>query len=241
MPRIRSPNYPQLSLPEAINRAKLIHAAENHLAAPKDVIAKHLGYNGLNGAALTAISALGKYGLIEEANGDKVKVSALALSILYPKSPEEKNTAIEEAALKPALYAEIHNEWDGHRPSDENLRSYLIRRNFATEAIDRVIKSYRETIDLVTQESGEYAPANVGSSGQKQGEGTMRFEQSSTTATPPPPTSGDFRVSFTDGGGAIEVSGRLTSAKSVERLIKALEAGKTLFEMIGPDEDEAAN
>ena len=56
-----------------------------------------------------------------------------------------------------------------------------------------------------------------------------------------PPTSGDFRVSFTDGGGAIEVSGRLTSAKSVERLIKALEAGKTLFEMIGPDEDEAAN
>jgi hypothetical protein len=47
--------------------------------------------------------------------------------------------------------------------------------------------------------------------------------------------SGDFRVSFTDGGGAIEVSGRLKSAKSVERLIKALEAGKTLFEMIGPD------
>jgi hypothetical protein len=54
--------------------------------------------------------------------------------------------------------------------------------------------------------------------------------------------SGDFRVSFTDGGGAIEVSGRLKSAKSVERLIKALEAGKTLFEMIGPDnKDEAVN
>jgi hypothetical protein len=54
--------------------------------------------------------------------------------------------------------------------------------------------------------------------------------------------SGDFRVSFTDGGGAIEVSGRLKSAKSVERLIKALEAGKTLFEMIGPDnKEEAAN
>ena len=54
--------------------------------------------------------------------------------------------------------------------------------------------------------------------------------------------SGDFRVSFTDGGGAIEVSGRLKYAKSVERLIKALEAGKTLFEMIGPDnKDEAVN
>lgn len=246
MPRIRSPNYPQLSLPEAINRAKLIHAAERHLAAPKEVIAKHLGYNGLNGASLVAISALGKYGLIEEVNGDKVKVSPLALSILYPKSPQEKNEAIEEAALKPALFAEIHNEWEGHRPSEENLRSYLIRRNFATEALDRVIKSYRETIDLVTQESEEYDPANVGSSGQKQEEGTMRDQ---FPMTPSPPTSGegvgvhptvkadsgDFRVSFTDGGGAIEVSGRLKSAKSVERLIKALEAGKTLFEMIGPD------
>jgi hypothetical protein len=248
MPRIRSPNYPQLSLPEAINRAKLIHAAERHLAAPKEVIAKHLGYNGLNGASLVAISALGKYGLIEEVNGDKVKVSPLALSILYPKFPQEKNEAIEEAALKPVLFAEIHKEWEGHRPSEENLRSYLIRRNFATEALDRVIKSYRETIDLVTQESVEYDPANVGSPGQKQGEDTMR--EQFPTAVPlvggegvgVHPTvkadSGDFRVSFTDGGGAIEVSGRLKSAKSVERLIKALEAGKTLFEMIGPDNKE---
>jgi hypothetical protein len=49
-------------------------------------------------------------------------------------------------------------------------------------------------------------------------------------------------VSFTDGGGAIEVSGRLKSARSVERLIKALEAGKTLFEMIGHDnKDETAS
>jgi hypothetical protein len=53
--------------------------------------------------------------------------------------------------------------------------------------------------------------------------------------------SGDFRVSFTDGGGAIEVNGRLASAKSVERLIKALAAGKTLLEVIGPDEDKVAN
>jgi hypothetical protein len=70
-------------------------------------------------------------------------------------------------------------------------------------------------------------------------EETMRIEQ--LPAATAPPTSGDFRVSFTEDGGAIEVNGRLTSAKSVERLIKALEAGKTLFEMISPDKDETAN
>src|SRR5262245_1767543 len=164
--RIRSPNYPGLSLPEAINRAKGIHDAEQHLAAPREVIAKHLGYSGLNGAALMAISALGKYGLIEEANGDKVRVSPLAVAILYPSSPSERAAAIKQAASNPALFEEIASEWDGQRPSDENLRSYLVRRNFAVDAIDRVIKSYRETMDLVTQESGVY-PANGANSGQE--------------------------------------------------------------------------
>jgi hypothetical protein len=47
-------------------------------------------------------------------------------------------------------------------------------------------------------------------------------------------------VTFTDDG--LEVSGHLTSVKSIDRLIQALEAGKKLIEMIEPDEgDEAAN
>jgi hypothetical protein len=160
MARVRSPNYPALSLPEAISRVKTVHDAEQHLAAPKEVIAKHLGYNGLNGAALSTISAIGKYGLIEEASGAKMRVSPLAITILYPPSPADKATAIKEAAFKPALFTEIDKEWEGHRPSDENLRSYLVRRNFAVDAIDRVIKSYRETMDLVTPIPGGYtAPA----------------------------------------------------------------------------------
>jgi len=101
MARVRSPNYPALSLPEAISRVKTIHDAEQHLAAPKDVIAKHLGYNGLNGAALSTVSAIGKYGLIEEANGDKMRVSPLAISILYPPSPAEKRLRSKRLLLSP--------------------------------------------------------------------------------------------------------------------------------------------
>ena len=67
MARVRSPNYPAISLPDALTRVKTIHDAEQHLAAPRNVIAKHLGYNGLNGAALTTISAISKYGLLEDA------------------------------------------------------------------------------------------------------------------------------------------------------------------------------
>jgi hypothetical protein len=156
MPRVRSPNYPAISLPEAITRAKTIHEAEQHLAAPKEVIAKHLGFGGLNGGSSRIISALTKYGLLEEVSGDKVKVSPLAISILHPTSPAEKASAIKEAASKPPLFSEIASEWNGVKPSDANLRTYLIRRNFAADALDRVILAYKDTIELVTSPEKPY-------------------------------------------------------------------------------------
>jgi hypothetical protein len=251
MARVRSPNYPALSLPEAISRVKIIHDAEQHLAAPKDVIAKHLGYNGLNGAALSTVSAIGKYGLIEEASGDKMRVSPLAVTILYPPSPAEKAAAIKEAASKPALFVEIDKEWEGHRPSDENLRSYLIRRNFAVDAIDRVIKSYRETMDLVTPDSGGYtatanhppgaaaaAPKGTPKPGVKIPFVSHIDSQMLSEQRP-------FAVTFV--GDAIDIAGRISDAESADRLIEAVNALKTLLRarVVNPtlkdENDEAAN
>ena len=51
MGRVRSPNYPAISLPEAIKAVASIHLAEQHLAAPKEVVAKHLGYTSFHGLA----------------------------------------------------------------------------------------------------------------------------------------------------------------------------------------------
>ena len=161
MARVRSPNYPALSLPEAIKSVAAIHEAEQHLAAPKEVAAKHLGYTSYHGLAKRVIAALENYGLLEETSGDKVKVSPSAISILYPSTPDEKMKAIGEAAFKHPLFAAIKEEWQGSRPSDENLRVYLIRRKFASDALERVIQVYRETMDLVTQESVGYIPADA--------------------------------------------------------------------------------
>jgi hypothetical protein len=57
MSRVRSPNYPALSLAEAIKSVASIHAAEQHLAAPKEVVAKHLGYTSFHGLAGRVVSA----------------------------------------------------------------------------------------------------------------------------------------------------------------------------------------
>lgn len=236
MARIRSPNYPAFSLPEAITRIRTIHNAEQHLAAPKEVIAKHLGYNGLNGASLKAISALTKYGLLDEAPGEKLKVSPSAMSILYPKKDEDRGAAIRAAAFKPALFEEIRAEWQGEQPSDENLRSYLIHRQFAADALDRVIQAYRETVDLVTRESGDYTPNHATDEREGQESQDMRQASAAGARTPlggaagsstPDHSKSPFQVTMmTD---RVVVQGTLKSRNSIQNAIRALEMAKNFL------------
>lgn len=234
MSRIRSPNYPMLSLPEAIEKVAAIHKAEQHLAAPKVVIANALSYPKLHALAGRIISAIEKYGLLEEASGDKIKVSQLAISILHPVTPEEKRKAIQEAAYKPALFAAIKEEWQGERPSDANLRAYLIRNKYAADAVERVIQIYRETMDLVTQESGAYPTTEGGGSQpppERQEKQPMQPARTAAFVSAHPgvevSVSEPFRVSFT--GNGIEVTGVLNSRERADELVGAINALKVLL------------
>jgi hypothetical protein len=240
MSRVRSPNYPALSLPEAISAVTKIQAAEQHLAAPKEVVAKHLGYTSFHGLAGRVVSAIEKYGLLEEVNGDKVRVSPLAMSILFSSTPEEKNKAINEAAFKPALFAAIRDEWQGSRPSDENLRVYLVRKKFGSDALDRVIEVYKETMDLVTPESGVYPAQETDRKDPKQEKDVIHHQQPRREV--PKGEVEPFRVTYTTGG--IEVSGRLTDTESAEHFIGTIEALKRLLPAApkrSEKDDEAAN
>jgi hypothetical protein len=156
MSRVRSPNYPQISLPEAIRRVEQIRTREGRNAASREALAKLLGFGGLNGASMGVISAISKYGLIEDAGDKELKVSDLADSILFPHEPSERAASLSRAASTPALFAEINQKWPDRSPTDENLRSYLIRRGFAQNALDNAIACYRETMGLVTSPAAGY-------------------------------------------------------------------------------------
>jgi hypothetical protein len=151
--RIRSPNYPAISLPDALERVAAVYRALHTHAGPREVIAKGMGFNTLNGASATAISALHKYGLLEK-NGDDIKVSERALRILHPHSPEEKAEAIREAATAPQLFAELAERFPGRLPNEELLRNYLVRNGFAPAAAQIVVLAYRETSELVERSAG---------------------------------------------------------------------------------------
>ena len=77
----RSPNYPQLNLSDAIERARKIYKAEHIHRANDEVLAKNLGYNSLNGTSRSILSAMKKYGLLQ-ADGDGFRVSDDAVDII---------------------------------------------------------------------------------------------------------------------------------------------------------------
>jgi hypothetical protein len=149
--RLRSPNYPALSLPDAIEKVGMLYRAQHTHAAPREIVAKGMGYNTLNGASATAISALHKYGLLDRI-GEEIKVSDRAMRILHPHSPRERGKAIQEAAYEPPLFAELRERFPGQMPSDDLLRNFLIRNGFAPAALTPVMLAYRETSEMAERE-----------------------------------------------------------------------------------------
>lgn len=234
MARIRSPNYPSMSLGDAVKKVAQVFEKEQQHPMDREVLMKGLGYAGVNGASLSAISAVQKYGLVDHI-GEDYKVSDRALAVLHPHSQDEKASALREAALLPSLFAELHEQFSGSIPSDDNLRSYLIRRGFATGAITGVIGSFRETMQYVKDYANGLpmeTPA-IGTHSPVQGsKGHMslpppRYGAAPTDSESRGQQSVPLKVSFF--GDQLEVSATLFDVESVEKLIRVLEANKPLL------------
>lgn len=224
MTRVRSPNYPKMDLGEAIDRVNKVFAKEHQHSAPKEVVVQHLGYSGLNGASLRALSALEKYGLLDR-DGEKYRVSERSLAILHPRDPREKADAMRAAARSPSLFAELLEEFPESMPSDANLRSFLVRRGFATTAIEQAIDGFRRTMELV--ESSDYNSPQVPKP-------EVRVNPSGVVASPRtnlgrPPTmdedkvlnKNDFKIVLKLSG--FEVSGEVVDQEGLQQLLNALQ------------------
>lgn len=157
MARVRSPAYPALSLPDAVDMIRKVHAIQQRTPEPRDVVLRHMGYSGESGRSLKAISALIKYGFLEKGNDDDgLRVSERAMAILYPEAYDDKVEALHAAANEPTLFAEIFERWPEARPSDDSLRAFLIRRGFNVNSVDAVARSFYDTYDLVSGHGDSY-------------------------------------------------------------------------------------
>ncbi len=186
MARTRSPNYPAISLRQAVEQIRKVYSKEHNHKASADVVVKAMGYGGLNGASMTVLSALKKYGLLEEV-GEDFKVSKAALTILVdPSGSKERAAALEQAAFSPALFAELQKEYGRNPPSDENMRAFLLKRGFHPDSVAGPIKAYRDTLLLLS----EQVPPTV--SGQNSIENGANQTGSDPNVGADQPKVGDF-------------------------------------------------
>lgn len=156
MAKARSPQYPAIGLKEAIDKVGAVYEKDYQNPIPRAVAASHMGYFSLNGKSLGVLSAVLKYGLLE-GRGDDTRVSDLAVAIIaHPAGSPERVTALKDAASKPELFSELDSRFQGGKASDQAIRSYLLTQKFIPTAADAVIRSYRETKQLVEAESGGY-------------------------------------------------------------------------------------
>lgn len=163
----RSPNYPSLTLREAIERIKKVYAAQHHYPATKEVVAQNLGYSGINGKSLALIGALKRYALLQ-ADGENLRVTDDAISILnLPEDNPERAAALRSAAFATPVFAQLYETYGDKRVADAVLRHDLRKRKFLEKAADEVIRIYRDNLELVTQETPGYNADDSGGGGQK--------------------------------------------------------------------------
>ncbi len=156
MTKDRSPNYPALGLSETIELARTLWTKEKRTAVPAEVAAKAIGYKGLSGPARTKLSALKKYGLVEE-DRQGVHISDLAMRIIHPEHPQEAESALKEAALKPDLFREL---FESHiEASDDALRAHLLRRDFSEAGARHLIAAFRDTLTIAKLSGSGYDSA----------------------------------------------------------------------------------
>lgn len=153
MARVRSPSYPSYSLEDAIENVGKVFEKDRTNPVDREVVANHLGYSGLNGAADKALGTLMQYRLLEKVAKGEVRVSQLAVDIMYPDRPEQKRNALLECAYAPALFTVLRDRFSGGVPSSSALKSYLLREGYNDRAIGPIITAYSKTSALLEREN----------------------------------------------------------------------------------------
>lgn len=169
--RQRSPNFPAVGLPEAIERLNKFMAIDGRAGAPPEIAVKHIGFTSAHGAAMSVLAALKRFGLVEDKNGRVVPTQRGIEINSLPAAHERRAKAIREAALAPSIYAELIEQYRATGlPHDETLAGELVAdRGFNSNGVKDFIKGFRETLDFA-------GLADISVVGSKTGEEKPKFE-----------------------------------------------------------------
>jgi hypothetical protein len=230
-------------LGEAIEKTQMVYTKDYQNELPREVLADHMGYASLNGKSLSVLAAMLQYGLLE-GRGDHTRVSDLALQIIaHPSGTSERRKAIALAAKEPDLFRELLERFP-QGASDSALRSYLLTQKFIPTGAEAVIRAFRETeafleaegvgIDVPASDSAEVLDRE----NLLEDVGILEIPENLPAVVSEKldiPSTEAMPQIILDEQGLRVVSGRISSAKQLERLIKLLQANAFVLDELKSD------
>ncbi|MGB7292806.1 MAG: hypothetical protein WBD99_11585 [Thermodesulfobacteriota bacterium] len=151
--RKRSPNYPALSLPDALTRAEQIYKHDDLQSVPIALLPSRWKLKETSGYINQIVAALSAYGLIN-VKGQKEKrhisISEHAKRIF--ENADDKQKLIERAALEPNVNKTI---WDKYKniglPNDDILERNLVlgegfNFSFKRKGAKLLVRNLKETL-----------------------------------------------------------------------------------------------
>lgn len=150
----RSPNFPSLSLGDAIEAVKKVHAAEGRSKVPRLSVVKPLGYTSINGRSLSVLGALKAYGLID-GRADELRISQEGFTLANaPADSPEYREALVASFRAPTAFQRFTEEDEG--ASADTLKWKLQKAGFQPDSAERLVRIYRESRDLVNAATDGY-------------------------------------------------------------------------------------
>lgn len=148
--RMRSPNYPSVGLKAAIERLKKFYELDGRAGAKADIAAKHIGFASAHGQAYSVLSALKKFGLVEDKDGRVVPTARAVEIISLPETDERRKRAIKLAAMSPQIYSELIEQYkDTGLPHSETLAGELqAYKGFNPNAVKEFLQAFSETLEF---------------------------------------------------------------------------------------------
>ena len=202
--RQRSPHYPSVGLPDAVAKAERLYEGVGTAGASPESAAKLIGYSKNHGTARMTVSALKKFGLLEDRNGRLVPSRlTLELANFAPTHPRH-SAALRAAALSPTAYRDVYTRYRPHGvlPPDDVLAPELVTdAGFLPDKVGGFLSDFRASLvhaGLLRGNSLEEVGDPAAGAGG--GAGGPALDAFSDHEAPKTPGVGDT-VRWTEGGG----------------------------------------
>ncbi len=201
--KMRSPNYPALSLEQALEAAEKLWKAEKRTSVSHETAALALGYKSLSGPARVTIGAMRQYGLIDKAEKGHLRISDLAVDVLHGEGTE-REIAFGQAAMAPPLFLELSRT---HLEASENaIRSYLMtKKQFADDGARKAAKAFRETVAFAITGKKGYTPSGTQETPEDMNGNDTGQNSGAASGAKPPDGVFSLNVPFSKGTIAVQV------------------------------------